>query len=734
MRNRLPLIAILLAQVVLGVLYAFATPIFEASDEYLHYPVVREIVTNHRLPVQTPGVRTSWEQEGSQPPLYYLIGAAVTGWIDISDYPANAVANPFVKAGRPGTPDNINLMAHPPGQSPAQGGTALAVMVIRWLSVLMGTVTAGFAYRISREMAPRRDALALLAAALVAFNPMVLFINASVNNDNLLMLLSSAVVWLLLRDLRDDRRGPRWGVTLLTGLLAGAAALTKLSGLVLLPTAALAYTLTAYRLKDWRAWIVRGLTLAIIVAAVAGWWYLRNLRLYGEVTGMETMVAVAGARPAGFGLRQLLPEWRGFWQSYWGVFGAFNVLTGPWFYWLAGGLTLAALAGLGVRLVRLARGRALPRNWQGHLVLLVFLGLTALGLLRWTLQTLASQGRLLFGAAAVISFYLALGLLAWVPRRWQMRLALATAALLAAVAAVVAGSIAPAYRPPAPVAALPADATPLDITCGDILLSGYRLDAPETESGTPLRVTLYWSAAAPILRDLQLSINGYGYREENVAKLDTWPGGGLRPTSHWRPGEVYPDYYELATEAVELPSLVRLGLAWNTNLMSAAANEPVRCLVGGQPVDSVFLDGGALVGPLPDAAAAAPLATFDQGIELTGATTRIEDGRLRVDLIWRAAGPVAADYTVFVHLFDSNGDKVSQGDGPPRDGYWPTSRWRPGEPVESSHVLDLPPGADPAGLSLGLGLYDPASGERLPAFAPGGAELRDRMMVLQVEE
>ena len=127
---------LLAAQIALGVLYSFATPVFEASDELWHFPVVRELAVNRRLPVQDPAVAQPWAQEGSQPPLYYLAGAALTASIDTSDYPQIAQRNPFPAIGVPGASANRNLMAHPHGQSPAQGGTVLAVYLIRWLSVL----------------------------------------------------------------------------------------------------------------------------------------------------------------------------------------------------------------------------------------------------------------------------------------------------------------------------------------------------------------------------------------------------------------------------------------------------------------------------------------------------------------------------------------------------------------------------------------------------------------------
>ncbi|MEI2691365.1 MAG: hypothetical protein V9H69_17330 [Anaerolineae bacterium] len=98
-------LALLLAiQIGLGLLYASVTPIFEASDEIWHYAVVREIIANRRLPVQNPAMDAPWAQEGSQPPLYYALGALLTGWIDPAGVAALPEPNPFAKAGVPWPP------------------------------------------------------------------------------------------------------------------------------------------------------------------------------------------------------------------------------------------------------------------------------------------------------------------------------------------------------------------------------------------------------------------------------------------------------------------------------------------------------------------------------------------------------------------------------------------------------------------------------------------------------
>ena len=92
----LALILILFAG--LGITYAVVTPIFEASDELWHYPMVRHLADGNSLPVQVfdPLQAGPWKQEASQPPLYYYLGAALTFWIDTADMEEVRWLNPHV--------------------------------------------------------------------------------------------------------------------------------------------------------------------------------------------------------------------------------------------------------------------------------------------------------------------------------------------------------------------------------------------------------------------------------------------------------------------------------------------------------------------------------------------------------------------------------------------------------------------------------------------------------------
>lgn len=96
---------------------------------------------------------------------------------------------------------------------------------------------------------------------------------------------------------------------------------------------------------------------------------------------------------------------------------------------------------------------------------------------------------------------------------------------------------------------------------------------------------------------------------------------------------------------------------------------------------------------------------------------------------WRAGAPVATDYSAFVHLRDAAGQVVTQHDGPPRNGSYPTSVWSPGEVVPDSHALAIPAEAAPGAYAVVVGLYDPHTGARLPVdqspwrTADGGASI-----------
>lgn len=117
-------------------------------------------------------------------------------------------------------------------------------------------------------------------------------------------------------------------------------------------------------------------------------------------------------------------------------------------------------------------------------------------------------------------------------------------------------------------------------------------------------------------------------------------------------------------------------------------------------------------------------ASFEGGIVLEGAAftpTARRGGEVALELTWRTTMPIAASYKVFTHLYNESGRLVAQHDSVPANEEDPTSSWTPGEIITDRHGLMLPD-VTPSSLRLVIGLYDPATGQRLP-LTEGGDEV-----------
>lgn len=89
---------------------------------------------------------------------------------------------------------------------------------------------------------------------------------------------------------------------------------------------------------------------------------------------------------------------------------------------------------------------------------------------------------------------------------------------------------------------------------------------------------------------------------------------------------------------------------------------------------------------------------------------------LTLTLVWRAEATAARDLAVFTHLVGADGQIIAQHDGPPANGSHPTRGWLPGEVIVDPHVLSWQRDGRReyrGAATLRVGLYDPATGERL---------------------
>ena len=730
---------LLIAFFVLGLIYDQSTPIFEASDEAWHYGVVREIAAGRGLPIQQLGKITTYRQEGSQPPLYYALGAALTFWVDDSDAPSVDEYNPFAQVGVPGTPVNVNMVRHTNAEGFPWHGRSLAVHLLRLFSLLLGCGTIALTYMLAHSLFPGRTGLALLASAITAFNPMVIFISASVNNDSGIWLLSSLTMYVLVLSAQSDPHvqsslmrplQPKY-LPWTLGVLLGLAILTKLSALLIVPVVGTFLLWRAWRGGNWRLFWHDAIIVTFCVLLLNGWWFYRNWVLYGEFLGTSTMVQVYGiVRSEPVSLSALLIEWRGWWYSFWGVFGAFNVLPGQWVYALFTALVVLSIGG-GVRALwcRISDTTATVEVNMAHRLMVLFVALTFVGNVLWSLRQHALQGRLALGAVAPISIYLAAGIV-FLGGKWRERLiaCIATVVLFIVSLVVAIVYVAPRYRPPSAMMEtdLPADAFVMGVIFGDeIELLGYSVGDDAVRPGDTMQVTFYWRGLEEMDSDYNLGLNVHGRDMEHIAKLDTWPGGGLLPTGDWLPGAVYADRYSIQLSGkASAPTLVRLGVSFWLDSFA----EPLSVSANGSAIASLMLETGRLLpgSQVEETDEIANGSTFAHGITLAGHKVLSQVASATHFMIfWHADNLVATDLTVFVHMLNADGEIVSQADGRPLNGDWPTSAWEPGNPVHDPRRLAYSSALPPGEYNILVGLYDPATGLRAPAHGPDGSEWAD---------
>jgi hypothetical protein len=293
--------------------FIFTVPMVEAPDEYAHYWVARFLSDYHRLPhaaeVFAGGPSAVY---GSLPQLGYLPHLAVASLFHQNDF----------------------------------------VLFIRFGSLAMGMVLFYCAYALGRELFPRQRLLSLALPLAVIFHPQLVFVHAYLNNDSTSSAVASVLLLLAVRSLRCGISMP---LSVSIGVLTGWLALTKYSGLGILPSVAVCLIASAFinRIGIGRALLNFG-TSAVIAAGLCGWWFVRNLHEFqGDLMGTKTMY-LTWATTFHRELTYYLPAshiiknirwWRMMFFSFWGMFGYMNKYMWRPVYFIYLGYVIVAAVG-----------------------------------------------------------------------------------------------------------------------------------------------------------------------------------------------------------------------------------------------------------------------------------------------------------------------------------------------------------------------------------------------------
>jgi hypothetical protein len=254
----------------------------------------------------------------------------------------------------------------------------------------------------------------------------------------------------------------------------------------------------------------------------------------------------------------------------------------------------------------------------------------------------------------------------------------------------------------------PAVASSIPLAGADLTLTGHTLATTVTEPGAPLTLDLYLQGDERY-RSIPLTLT---LASDPAAVLYT---GAVAPDAAWRAGEVICRRLHVRIPATTPPGDYRLHLA------TADDN---------QPFASVTVQPSTRIFDLP-AVSQSVTATLGGAIQLHGVDVARAEDELTVRLVWQSLAPLTTSEKVFVHLVGPDGALLAQSDALPAGGYG-TEQWIEGEVVIDEHRLALPAELPPGDYRLRVGMYDPATGARLPGVNAAGQPFADDAIELEI--
>ena len=440
--------------------WALITPAFQAPDEVDHFAYTQSLVERGQTPSSNPGSpRARWSSaetlalEGIDFPSDHQTAGSRMPWLASDDHAFQArSAALHLPADNGG--GYTTLAVHGPlyylALAPAYLATRHSsvfaqLTLMRMTSALIGALVALFAYLLARELAPGRAWLGVLAALLVAYEPMYGFISGIVNNDVGVNACAAALELLLIRLLRRGITIP-WGA--LTGIVLVALPNVKGTGLSLYPVAALVFAFGLWRYharRDLYGWAA--LALAALVVDELAVHVLGGLRVSEGGAGATSAIG-SNAGAAGEALHNIPGYLSYLWQALlprlafmaphfppgvqpgmvifiergWAAFGWYDVLFPHWVYLtiLAAVLAVVPLSAWALR----REWRWVRAHWMETLAVLVMpvavvAGFEAAYYTPGVRPQIAEFGRYAFPAIAPLAL-IAVGALHAFGRRWML--------------------------------------------------------------------------------------------------------------------------------------------------------------------------------------------------------------------------------------------------------------------------------------------------------------------------
>ncbi|HMR66580.1 MAG TPA: glycosyltransferase family 39 protein, partial [Anaerolineae bacterium] len=266
-----------------------------------------------------------------------------------------------------------------------------------------------------------------------------------------------------------------------------------------------------------------------------------------------------------------------------------------------------------------------------------------------------------------------------------------------------------------------------------IKLLGYELPRRSLRAGEAIPLTLYWQGLRTTAKSYTVFTKLFDDHRQQWAGVERLPADGY-PTFYWLEQEVVVDSFALPVPPDLPPGVYWLNAGLYEEIDRTATSLPL--VIEGQPSDVTSVTFGPVKVGGPPPGLVVSQARPDRGLEVNfGDQIRLvgydeprrQGDSLDLTLYWQSLAVTGVDYTAFIHVRDQAGNTVAQADRPPTNHRYPTSVWSPGEIIPDQVLIPLPAGLAAGEYQVVAGLYDFATGQRVPIV--GTAE--DSLLLLE---
>jgi hypothetical protein len=205
------------------------------------------------------------------------------------------------------------------------------------------------------------------------------------------------------------------------------------------------------------------------------------------------------------------------------------------------------------------------------------------------------------------------------------------------------------------------------------------------------------------------------------------PTGDAYPTTEWTKGEVLRDWYDAT-----LPPNILSGNYWLVaQIVDMTTGEPL----GEAELGELTVQARPRSSEVPSIQHPQSANLGDQ-VELLGYDSKADHiaagDTLHLTLYWRALAGMETNYKVFTHLLGGDGRIWGQKDDFPGRGTLPTIGWVEGEVIADEYEITVDPQTPAGDYQLQIGMYDPASGARLPILDEKEKVQSDRILLKRI--